>query len=134
MTARIHRNTRDFDKPVPYGQKPSYTSGMWFVHCPQHGYIGTGHAAWHHNPVTAQAAADRHNRAEHTVPREWVGFPEQDAHGVLPPDLMWFADYELCDQRDPSQTYLCSRPPGHTGRHAASDGDYIVAVWECSAP
>jgi hypothetical protein len=25
--------------------------------------------------------------------------------------------------------YLCSRPEGHTGRHASGDGDWILAVW-----
>lgn len=24
---------------------------------------------------------------------------------------------------------ICSRRAGHTGRHAAGDGDFIVAVW-----
>ena len=24
---------------------------------------------------------------------------------------------------------ICTRLPGHTGRHAAGDGDFIVAVW-----
>ena len=26
--------------------------------------------------------------------------------------------------------FLCTRRYRHTGRHAASDGDYIIAVWE----
>lgn len=25
--------------------------------------------------------------------------------------------------------YYCTRPAGHTGRHAAGDGDRIIAVW-----
>lgn len=25
--------------------------------------------------------------------------------------------------------FVCTRPSGHTGRHAAGDGEFIVAVW-----
>ena len=38
----------------------------------------------------------------------------------------------LCPSRDADETgsFFCTRPYRHTGRHAASDGDYIIAVWD----
>ena len=32
--------------------------------------------------------------------------------------------------KEDERAFLCTRPYRHTGRHAASDGDYIIAVWD----
>lgn len=34
-----------------------------------------------------------------------------------------------CNAWHPQRGLICTRPPGHTGRHAAGDGDFILAVW-----
>lgn len=45
------------------------------------------------------------------------------------PDLnAWRWAGEVCWETSTSG-YTCTRPPGHTGRHAAGTGQQIVAVW-----
>ena len=34
-----------------------------------------------------------------------------------------------CDERDPNSLYVCSRVSLHTGKHIASTGDQICAIW-----
>ena len=48
----------------------------------------------------------------------------------LPPDLTpsLLPVARLCCADQP-HGLICTRLPGHTGRHAAGDGDFIVAVW-----
>ena len=48
----------------------------------------------------------------------------------LPPDLTpsLLPAARLCCADHP-HGLICTRLPGHTGRHAAGDGDFIVAVW-----
>ena len=36
---------------------------------------------------------------------------------------------EWCDAQSPVHGWLCTRPKGHDRRHAASTGDFFVAVW-----
>lgn len=48
----------------------------------------------------------------------------------LPPDLTGWAQRNWrvdCPARRPG--VWCTRPAGHTGRHAAGDGVKILAVW-----
>lgn len=33
-------------------------------------------------------------------------------------------------ERSPARTWMCGRPLGHTGRHAAYSFTHIVAVWK----
>jgi hypothetical protein len=60
--ATVYRNMPRTE-PVPYGQVPAWTEGRWFVHCPDHGHVGT--PMMYGNPVTARAIADRHNANHH---------------------------------------------------------------------
>lgn len=65
MSAKVYRQiTRT--EPWPVGEKPPWTEGRWWVHCPQCGHIGTGAGAWKSNPESAQRVADRHNKACHS--------------------------------------------------------------------
>lgn len=53
--------------------------------------------------------------------------------GVEPdtiPDLTGDQMGPLCEERHPVAC-VCTRLPNHTGRHAAGNGDHVVAVW-CS--
>lgn len=65
--------------------------------------------------------------SDNQTPRTWIGYPELDTHGVLPLDLTPMWEGEFCEA---GNDYICTRPKGHTGRHAASNGEVIVAVWE----
>ena len=38
--------------------------------------------------------------------------------------------HSVVDDEDDRRKFLCTRRRHHTGRHAASNGDYIIAVWE----
>jgi hypothetical protein len=49
-------------------------------------------------------------------------------YGDLPPDLNPGGDC-LAVYGGSVWPYLCTRPDGHRGRHAAGDGTRIVAVW-----
>jgi hypothetical protein len=66
------------------------------------------------------------------IPREWWGAPEDDEAGLLPPDPLPTLREPYCEHSGDGEFgwYTCTRLPGHTGRHAASDGELIVAVWE----
>ena len=48
----------------------------------------------------------------------------------LPPDLTpsLMPGARHCCAEHP-HSLICTRLPGHTGRHAAGDGDFIIAVW-----
>jgi hypothetical protein len=48
----------------------------------------------------------------------------------LPPDLT-LINSVVCPGRHPVG-YWCTRPEGHTGRHAAGNGTHILAVWPCN--
>lgn len=37
---------------------------------------------------------------------------------------------EWCKSIDPSDTYGCSRYPGHTGKHVAAGTRRVYAVWD----
>lgn len=39
------------------------------------------------------------------------------------------ARHPWCEEEHPPSGARCTRRPGHSGRHAAGDGDYIVASW-----
>lgn len=63
-----------------------------------------------------------------TNSRDWCRFDE-DGPYALPPDttpsLLPGSRHCCAGWRG----LICTRLPGHTGRHAAGDGDFIVAVW-----
>ena len=61
--------------------------------------------------------------------RDWCRWDE-DGPIVLPPDLTpWLTfDAPHCGAKN-SRGLICTRLRWHTGRHAAGDGDFIVAVW-----
>ena len=40
-----------------------------------------------------------------------------------------FNDTPVCNVEHPKSMYLCSRLSGHTGKHIASTGDQICAIW-----
>lgn len=56
---------------------------------------------------------------------EWTE-ADADSRSSLPPDL---TGMDWCPATWKRDKYGCTRPPGHLGRHAAGDGDYITAVW-----
>lgn len=71
---------------------------------------------------------------------EWIAYDlipeekwEERATALpLPPDLTARLAGSFCDaqKRDlHGLPWLCTRASGHTGRHAAGDGRFIVAVW-----
>ena len=82
--------------------------------------------------------ADRHRRenaaTDYGVARmsatcEWSRWDE-GGPTALPPDLTpWLPFGEPHCGATNSRGLICTRLPGHTGRHAAGDGDFIVAVW-----
>lgn len=55
---------------------------------------------------------------------EWVRDP-------TPP---WHRARRMCLHCPPGLLLMCTRRPGHTGRHHASDGTRIVAVWPVAHP
>ena len=60
---------------------------------------------------------------------EWSRWDE-GGRTSLPPDLTsWLPFGELHCGATNSRGLICTRLPGHTGRHAAGDGEFIVAVW-----
>lgn len=66
-----------------------------------------------------------------SAPIEWSRWFRWDEGGPtsLPPDLTSrMPGARHCCAEHP-HGLVCTRLPGHTGRHAAGDGDFIVAVW-----
>ena len=61
--------------------------------------------------------------------RDWCRWDE-DGPIVLPPDLTPWLPFGAphCGATN-SRGLICTRLLGHAGRHAAGDGDFIVAVW-----
>ena len=60
---------------------------------------------------------------------EWSRWDE-GRRTALPPDLTpWLPFGEPHCGATNSRGLICTRLPGHTGRHAAGDGEFIVAVW-----
>lgn len=51
---------------------------------------------------------------------------------ALPPDttLRDTTDMRGCHAEHPAGDLICTRLEDHTGRHAAGNGDHIVAVWD----
>lgn len=51
---------------------------------------------------------------------------------LLPPNLHVAWDWRrgMCMVTDDTSALCCSRPKGHTGRHAMYGTDYVLAVWE----
>lgn len=72
------------------------------------------------------------------APREWHLYRDSRPGDV--PDLTTATWPHVCQERttttyhDVRHTYTCTRLIGHTGRHAAGDSCYIVAVWEQAEP
>lgn len=66
------------------------------------------------------------------TPREWTRVEMGWDRGECPPDLTFSLARPLdsvCQGTNP-RGYVCTRSADHTGRHAAGDGTYILAVWE----
>jgi hypothetical protein len=72
--------------------------------------------------------------------RSWEYAPnDYEAYDLLPPDLKAHRRYAalglvgcgaLWSRRQSTPSgWVCTRVFGHRGRHAAADGDKIVAVW-----
>ena len=60
---------------------------------------------------------------------EWSRWDE-GRRTSLPPDLTpWLPFGEPHCGATNSRGLICTRLPGHTGRHAAGDGEFIVAFW-----
>lgn len=64
---------------------------------------------------------------------------QMQRHGVTPRgvvdltlnhnDTTWW-DFVMCSDPHPTMRHTwCTRPVRHTGRHAAGNGDHLVAVW-----
>jgi len=66
--------------------------------------------------------------------RSWVSWElelsDREKMRTLPPDLSPVGT-PICGA---GTRVTCTRPPGHTGRHAAGNGVYIVAVWPDAEP
>lgn len=65
-----------------------------------------------------------------SLPRQWsVDWTVGSAK--CPPDPMGGVTLyaSICWSRYPGAPFTCTRPKEHTGRHAASNGLYILAVW-----
>lgn len=63
-----------------------------------------------------------------TNSREWSLWSEGGPYALPPdntPSLLPVARLCCAGWRG----FVCTRLPGHTGRHAAGEGDFIVAVW-----
>lgn len=61
--------------------------------------------------------------------QQWVWSSGGDtAYEDLPPDMM-ADDLDVRECFDLHGTLFCTRRHGHSGRHAAGDGERIVAVW-----
>jgi hypothetical protein len=60
----------------------------------------------------------------------WWTMPHSDRDEVnLPPDVMHnHRTNRMCNTQG-EHGFICTRLPCHGGRHAASDGRHIVAVW-----
>ena len=65
-----------------------------------------------------------------TAAIEWACL-DKDAKASLPPDLTpsLLPGAGRCNAWYHPHGLICTRLSGHTGRHAAGDGDFIVAVW-----
>jgi len=67
--------------------------------------------------------------------RSWasweLGLSDGEKRRTLPPDLLAYVTRGLCGA---GARVTCTRLPGHTGRHAAGNGVYIVAVWPDEEP
>lgn len=82
--------------------------------------------------VLEDLAADRpHVRALALLEERWGdGWSVENPELVpgLPPDTTRGRWPHLCTARVRSD-WACTRIAGHTGRHAAGDGEHVVAVW-----
>lgn len=58
--------------------------------------------------------------------RTWIWGGDRETYEALPPDL--FVEGVGCSSYHP-HGYCCTRSDRHTGRHAAGDGERILAVW-----
>ena len=69
-------------------------------------------------------------RMEHGPSRRDWHASDDDGPIVLPPDLTPWLTFDVphCGATN-SRGLICTRLLGHTGRHAAGDGQHIVAVW-----
>lgn len=80
----------------------------------------------------AWALIQRHLYVERLLERRWEsGWIVEDAATSttsLPPDLTRGRWPNMCTARH-GQDWTCTRIADHTGRHAAGDGEHIVAVW-----
>ena len=64
------------------------------------------------------------------IPRNWV-FAGTDWSSCPPatPRGLWRHGLSTC-REESHMGMICTRPEGHTGRHAASGMTHILAVWE----
>ena len=65
-----------------------------------------------------------------SAPVEWSRW-DKGGPTSLPPDLTasLLPGSRHCRAWHHQWGLICTRHAGHTGRHAAGDGDFIVAVW-----
>lgn len=62
-------------------------------------------------------------------PKEWEVADEESVLDC-PPDFTGLRGcYQRCNEVQGDDDWVCTRIPGHTGRHAAGDGEHINAVW-----
>jgi len=69
-------------------------------------------------------------------PRSWAswefGLSDGEKLRILPPDLLAYLNGgPICGA---TARVTCTRLPSHTGRHAAGNGVYIIAVWPDEEP
>lgn len=59
----VYRNMPEH--PIPAGQTPAWTDGMWFAYCIHCGHLGEGPAVWCRTPELAQRRAIVHAERAH---------------------------------------------------------------------
>jgi hypothetical protein len=59
----------------------------------------------------------------------WIRGDEHAPDWVPDLTIQLARDRPCCKAREGRKGFICTRLLGHTGRHAAGDGERIVAVW-----
>jgi hypothetical protein len=116
------------------------TEIRWCARCGAEMYDPTGTGRWrtvYRNTLDADQCPDVDggvmiNNGHLPAPRRtrtesWMGSHVVDGDR-LPPDFTPNLGRSCAAQTAPDG-FVCTRLPGHTGRHAAGDSHHIVAVW-----
>lgn len=63
---------------------------------------------------------------------DWELAPGESAFrrdSLIPDPMGWVSPGASCRANSPARHWVCTRLLGHTGRHAASTGEFFLAVW-----